>query len=91
LFHQTAFSDTGVECQFGNAVSNQVQVRNFLHILGENLEETRVVHRMVVVMAAMDIQGLLGHCPGGNIEHIGKPFSHGGIKRFMHIGYALSC
>ena len=54
-------ADAGVQRQLGELVGDEVQVRGFLRVLGEDLEEPRVVHGMVIVMPRMHVQGVLGH------------------------------
>ena len=49
-------ADPGVERQLGDAVSDQVEVRDLLDVLGEELKETGVVDRVVVVVTAMDVE-----------------------------------
>ena len=82
--------DPRVERQFGDPVGDQVQVGRFLHILGEELEESGVVDGVIVVVSRVDIEGVLGHGPRRDVEHVGESLADRGIERLVHIGDALA-
>jgi len=82
--------DGRVQGKLRSPVGDEVQIRHFLDILSEKLEETSVVHSMVVVMPGMDVQGMLRHGPGPHVQNIGKSLPGGGVKRLVHVGDALA-
>ena len=80
----------GVERKLRNAMRNEIQVGNALHVFGEYLEKTSVINSMVVIVPGVDIERVLGHCAAGHVQDIGQPFAHRCVERFVHIGYALA-
>ena len=82
--------DSRVQRQLGRSVCNKRQVAGFLNVLREKLEEPRVVNGVIVIMPRVNVQRMLGHRPGADVEHVGQPLSHGRIERLMHVGDALT-
>jgi hypothetical protein len=82
-------ADPRVERELGDPVRDQVQVRGLLDVLGEDLEEARVVDRVIVVVTAVDVEGLLGHGAAGQVEHVREPLADRGVERLVHVGDAL--
>ena len=58
---------TRIQRQLCNPVRDQVQVGNALHILREKLEKASIINGMVVIMAGVHIQRMLGHRAACNI------------------------
>ncbi len=78
------------ERQLGDAVRDQVEVGGLLRVLGEELEEPRVVDGVIVVVAGVDVQGVLRHRPAGDVQHVGEPLADRGVERLVHVGDALA-
>jgi hypothetical protein len=74
-----------IERQLGDPMRDEVQVRRLLHVLGEELEEARVVDRVVVVVPGVHVEPLLGDRPGRDVEHVREALSHGGIEGLVHV------
>ena len=69
---------------------DEIQVGNTLHILREKLKKAGVIDGMVIVMAGVHIQCVLGHGAAGHVQHVGQPFAHRRVQRLVHIGNALA-
>ena len=80
----------GRQGQFGDPVSQDVEVCHLLDILGEKLEEAGVVDGVVVVVPGVDAEAGLGHGAAAYVEHVGQALAHRGIERLVHIGDPLS-
>jgi hypothetical protein len=83
-------ADARVERELGDAVGDQVEIRHLLDVLGEELEESRVVDGVVVVVTAVDVEGVLGDRAAGDVEDVGEALADGRVKRFVHVGDALT-
>ena len=81
--------DPRVQRELGDAVGDEIEVGHFLHVLGEQLKESGVVHGVIVVMAGVHVEGMLGDRPRGHVEHVGEPLAHRRVQRLVHIGDAL--
>jgi hypothetical protein len=75
--------------QLGGLAADQVQVGGFLGALGEHLDETGIVHAVVVVVAAVHVQGGLGDGAAAQVEHVGQALADGAIEGFVHERGAL--
>ena len=62
----------GVERQLGDAVGDQGQVGRLLDVLGEDLEEAGVVDGVVVVVAGVHVERVLGDGAGRDVQHVGQ-------------------
>ena len=56
--------------QLGDLVADEVEVRRFLGVLTEDLEEAGVVDAVVIVVGAVDIETGLGDGAAADIEHV---------------------
>ena len=83
-------ADAGRQRQFGNLVRNDIEVADFLRALAEKLEEAGVVDAVIIVVAAMHIEGSLGHGAAAHVQHVGQAFADRGVQRFVHVRDALS-
>ena len=81
--------DAGIQRKLRGAVSDEVQVRGMLGVLGEQLKEAGVIDAMIVVVSGVDVQGCLGHGPATHVEHVGQPFAHRRVQGLVHVGDAL--
>jgi hypothetical protein len=80
----------GVQGELGDAVGDDVEVGCGLGVLGEYLEETRVVDAMVVVVPGVDVERGLRHGAGADVEHVGQALADGRIQGLVHVGNALA-
>ena len=71
-------------------MTDDVQIRRRLSVLGEHLEEARIVDAVVVVVSGVHVEGGLGHRPGTYIQNVGQPLAHRRIERLVHVGDALA-
>ena len=82
--------DARVERELCDAVRDEIEIGALLHVLGEQLEEPGVVHRVIVVVAGVHVERVLGHRPRGDVEHVGESLADGGVERLVHVGDPLS-
>ena len=82
-------ADAGIERQLGDAVRDQVEVRRLLHVLREELEEAGVVDRVIVIVAGVHVERVLGHRARGDVQHVRESLADGGVERLVHVGDAL--
>ena len=68
-------ADARVERQLGDAVRDQVEVGRLLHVLGEELEEAGVVDRVIVVVAGVHVERVLGDGARRDVEHVREPLA----------------
>ncbi len=83
-------ANAGVQRQLGDPVRDQIEVGDLLNVLCEELEESRVVDRMIIVVPRVHVQRVLGHRPASDVEHIRQPLTHGRVERLVHVGDALA-
>src|SRR3989338_1823120 len=76
--------------KFGDLVSDKIEVRSTLDILGKELEKTGIIDCVIIIMAGMDVETGFGHGAASNIKDIGEAFSDGGIEGLVHIGDSLT-
>ncbi len=81
--------DARVERQLRDAVRDQVEVGGLLHVLREQLEEAGVVDRVIVVVAGVHVERVLGDGARRDVEHVGEPLADGGVERLVHVHDAL--
>ncbi len=80
----------GGEREFGDFAGDEVEVRRFLRAFAEDLEEARVVHQVIVVVARVHVEGGLGDGAAADVEDVGKAFADGAVERLVHVGDALA-
>ena len=61
------------ERQLRDPVRDEGEVSGALDVLGEELEEARVIDRVIVVVPGMHVERMLGHRPGRYVQHVGEP------------------
>ena len=71
-------------------MSDQVEIGGLLHVLGKELEEAGVVDGVVVVVARVNVQGVLRHRAGRNVEDVRQPLPDRGVEGLVHVGDALT-
>ena len=82
-------ANPGIERQLGNPVRDEVQVGRLLHVPREDLEEAGVVDRVIVVVAGVHVERVLGHRARRDIEHVREALADRGVERLVHVGDAL--
>ena len=74
---------------FGDLAADNIQVSSPLGIVGEYLEETRIVNTMEIVVSAMHVETGLGDGPATQIEHIRQALARRGIQGLVHECHTL--
>jgi hypothetical protein len=76
--------DARVQRELGDPVRHQVEVGRLLHVLGEELEEARVIHAVVVVVAGVHVERVLGDRARRDVQHVREP-CHRRVQRLVHV------
>jgi hypothetical protein len=66
------------------------EVRDFLHILAEQLEEAGVVDGVVVIVAGVHVERVLRHCTRRDVQHVRETLADRGVERLVHVRDALA-
>ncbi len=81
-------SDRG-QGQLRDLSSDEIQIGRALGIPGKQLEETRVIDAVKVIVPAMYVEAGLGDGSAADVEYIGQALAGGGVQGFVHEGHTL--
>ena len=72
-------ADAGIERQLGDAMRDEIEIGGLLDVLREQLEKSGVGDGVIVVVAGVHVERVLGHRARSDVEHVRQSLADGGV------------